>query len=485
MAGLRTPSVAVGILSVVLAYLYGTQVYRQLTIFGVFRTPSSTHVSAGDTIVVIEGTKHCEDLHWHEPSQRLFTACEGSQTTRFSWWPPLTNHEDPTALKDARGSLVVVDPKTQKSTELRLENFSGPFVTHGIDVTSDLEAPHGKGIYIFAINHLPNPAVYGDYPYGPAKPGTWDLPRAASQIEIFHHVVGSSSARHLRSVKHDLIRTPNDIQAININTVKQPLEFFVTNDHRYQHGRWRQIEDVYPGARWTDTVHVKLNSLEVGSKDSASSGIHATVALSGMWNNNGLGYARTTGELLVTSAMGATLYVGKHEHVEVAGGASPSPRINITDSIEFDSLVDNPSFFYDEADPASNGVVLAGVGDIFSIPRHHNDTGGTTTREAGGVPPRNDARVWFAQPRFDLVLQKRVWEKTLLFQDDGSRIRTASTAVLVTVGPPSSSLKAEGGKRQGWLYVTGFWAENMIAVKVDIPNPAGDPGLFGLPQKKK
>ncbi|KAK8094649.1 serum paraoxonase/arylesterase family protein [Apiospora hydei] len=470
MAGLRTPSVAVGILSVVLAYLCGTQVYRQLTIFGLFRTPSSTHISTDDTIVVIEGTKHCEDLHWHEPSQRLFTACEGPQTTRFSWWPPLTNHEDPTALKDARGLLVVVDPKTQKSTELRLENFSGPFVTHGIDVTSDLEAPHGKGVYIFAINHLPNPAVYGDYPYGPARPDTWDLPRAASQIEIFHHVVGSSSARHLRSVKHDLIRTPNDIQVVS--TAKQPLQFFVTNDHRYQHGRWRQIEDVYPGARWTDTVHVKLDSLEAAGKDAASSGVHASTALSGMWNNNGLGYARTTGKLLLTSAMGATLYVGKPEEVGAGAGASRSPRINITDVIEFDSLVDNPSFFYDEADPASSGVVLAGVGDIFSIPRHHNDT---TTQGAGGVPPRNDAIVWFAQPRFDPGLQKRVWEKTLLFQDDGSRIRTASTAVLVTGG---------WGKRQGWLYVTGFWAENMIAVKVDIPKPAGDSGRFGLAQEK-
>ncbi|KAK7977413.1 hypothetical protein PG988_004903 [Apiospora saccharicola] len=482
MAGLRTPSIAVGLLSVFLAYLYGTQVYRQLTIFGLFRTPSSTHTSAEDTVVVIEGTKHCEDLHWHKPTQRLFTACEGPRTTRFSWWPPLANHEDPTALKDARASLVVVDPKTQKSTELRFENFDGPFVTHGIDVASDQADPQKQGVYIFAINHLPNPAVYGKYPYGPAKPGTWDLPRAASQIEIFHHVVGSSHARHLRSVKHDLIRTPNDIQVLGRAGVSQPLQFIVTNDHHYQHGRWRQIEDVYPGANWTDTIHVELDSLEPvkGTAAAATAGVHASVALDGMWNNNGLGYARTTDELLLTSAMGATLYVGKAEVVN--SGNSP-PRINITDTVEFDSLVDNPSFFYDEADPGSSGVVLAGVGDIFSIPRHHNDTG-VKIVGATAVVPRNDVRVWFAQPRFDSELRKRVWEKTLLFQDDGSRIRTASTAVLVTVGPAPYSLKREGGKSQAWLYVTGFWAENMIAVKVEVPNPAGEPGLFGLPPRK-
>ncbi|KAK8130340.1 hypothetical protein PG999_002720 [Apiospora kogelbergensis] len=467
MAGLRTPSLAVGLLSVFLAYLYGTQVYRQLTIFGVFRTPTNTHISADDTVVVIEGTKHCEDLHWHDPSQLLFTACEGSQTTRWAWWPPLANHDDPTALKDVRASLVVINPKTQKSTELRLENFKGPFVTHGIDVVSAPEASPGKqGVYIFAINHLPNPAVYGEYPYGPAKLDTWELPRAASQIEIFHHVVGSSRATHLRSVKHDLIRTPNDIQIIHGR--EKPLRFFVTNDHRYQHGRWREIEDIYPGATWTDTVHVQLESLD--SAPDAASGVHASIALTDMWNNNGLGLAKTTGELLLTSAMGATLYVAKPET-----GSGAAPRINITDTVEFDSVVDNPSFFHDAADPGSSGVVLAGVGDVLSIPRHAKNA------DSG----MNPARVWFAQPRFDAGLGRRVWERTLLFEDDGARVRTASTAVLVTVGPSlERGERAKGGRRQGWLYVTGFWAENMIAVKADIPNPAGDPGLFGLTRQE-
>lgn len=344
-------------------------------------------------------------------------------------------------------------------------------MTHGIDVVSAPEASPGKqGVYIFAINHLPNPAVYGEYPYGPAKLDTWELPRAASQIEIFHHVVGSSRATHLRSVKHDLIRTPNDIQIIHGSDKKgeKPLRFFVTNDHRYQHGRWREIEDIYPGATWTDTVHVQLESLD--SAPDAASGVHASIALTDMWNNNGLGLAKTTGELLLTSAMGATLYVAKPET-----GSGAAPRINITDTVEFDSVVDNPSFFHDAADPGSSGVVLAGVGDVLSIPRHAKNA------DSG----MNPARVWFAQPRFDAGLGRRVWERTLLFEDDGARVRTASTAVLVTVGPSlERGERAKGGRRQGWLYVTGFWAENMIAVKADIPNPAGDPGLFGLTRQE-
>ena len=56
------------------------------------------------------------------------------------------------------------------------------------------------------------------------------------------------------------------------------------------------------------------------------------------------------------------------------------------------------------------------------------------------------------------------WVKRVLFQDDGSRIRSASAAVVVAIDP-----KLEEGKKRGWLFVTGFLSESMmIAVKVDL-----------------
>jgi len=42
-------------------------------------------------------------------------------------------------------------------------------------------------------------------------------------------------------------------------------------------------------------------------------------------------------------------------------------------------------------------------------------------------------------------------------------LRSASAAVVVGIDPGSN-----GGRKQGWLFVTGFVSEAMVAVKVDL-----------------
>ncbi len=100
-------------------------------------------------------------------------------------------------------------------THLTLTSFSGPFVTHGIDVYSPPD--DDESLYIFAVNHLANP-VYSILNGG-------DVPRARSQIEVFHHTIGTLEAKHLRSIRHQLIRTPNDIYVVD------EQHFYVINDH--------------------------------------------------------------------------------------------------------------------------------------------------------------------------------------------------------------------------------------------------------------
>lgn len=73
---------------------------------------------------------------------------------------------------------------------LTLVNFSGPFITHGIDIYSPANDPNS--VFIFAVNHLPNPAWVS------SKEKIH--PQARSQIELFHHEIGSSEAKHLRSI---------------------------------------------------------------------------------------------------------------------------------------------------------------------------------------------------------------------------------------------------------------------------------------------
>src|SRR5437868_7604872 len=99
-----------------------------------------------------------------------------------------------------------------KSQKLSHKNFEGPFATHGIGLYTPPSKPNV--VYIYAVNHVPNPRWTA---------GSKTEEKAASQIELFVHTVGSKTAQHVRSIVHPLIRTPNDLLAIS------EREFLVTN----------------------------------------------------------------------------------------------------------------------------------------------------------------------------------------------------------------------------------------------------------------
>ncbi|KAJ5162410.1 hypothetical protein N7492_007802 [Penicillium capsulatum] len=393
---------------------------RWVTIFGPFLTPKPTVLSEGQGPVLIADTVHCEDVHHYRPANLIFTACEDTKATRFDWFPGL-GHLTPPAV--ARGSLHIIDPKTMISKRLKFENFPGSFVTHGIDVIQDPE--QADAVYIFAVNHLPNPEYLETSE--PAK----GVPPARSQIELFRHVLQSDTAHHVRSILHPLVYTPNDIYAIS------PHSFYVTNDHFYRDGIMRFVESALPIGKWSTTMHVQILDLEASD---ATAGIEASVALSGLWSNNGLGHGRTDQELIVTSPPHAELYVS-HWHA--------NHTITIQETISFDTVADNPSYYADpyrtDSDDAS-GFVMAGITQAFYLPQ--------TAKDVNGTEP---SQVWYARPRKG----SGSWEKKLLFEDDGSRIRSASAAVLVPI-PPTD------GKKRAWLFVTGFLSESMIAVQVEL-----------------
>lgn len=313
-----------------------------------------------------------------------------------------------------------------KSRRLKFENFNGPFVTHGIDVIPDTKKPEGEAVYILAINHVPE-----TQPSGAKGPG------ARSQLEVFHHVIGSSSAKHLRSVWHPLIRTPNDIFAAS------PTSIYVSNDHLYRdHGPMRTIEDLYSGAKWTETVHLQLDSLTAA--DSAV-GVSARVALSGMHNNNGLGHGRSEREILISSCTSGVMLIGQVP----AGGEG---NITLTDSVEFPHIVDNPSYFADPyATPGDDrsGFLEAGLGWAIDLARNQ--------RNPDALDP---VIVSYARE-----VSPGQWQTKVVLEDDGTKIRSSSAAVLVAIDP---AIKAGAGGRKAWLFATGFLSKSMIAVKVDL-----------------
>ncbi|CZR47794.1 uncharacterized protein FPRO_13461 [Fusarium proliferatum ET1] len=417
-------ALVVSALTIGLGVFLARPVTRVTTVLGFFRTPSSTIVSDAD-FITIDDTIVCEDVHLH--SGLLYTACEDSYAPRFSWFPGLGVLHDPLTASKSRGSIHVIDPKTFKSKRLEFEGFQGPFITHGIDVIDD---PKDKnGVYIFAVNHLPNPEYLQHIVDG--KKEAFGGNKAASQIEIFHHRVGSSSVKYVRSISHPLIQTPNDIVALS------PTSFYVTNDHQYREGLMRQVEDMYYGAKWSNTIYVEIT--DTASKDSTA-GFSASVALTGLHNNNGLGHGKTPNEIAIGSAASGDVHIST---------VRPDHTIQVLETIPFDTAVDNPFYYSDKfasGDNDSSGYVSAGLSKACELA---NSIGIDTATEP--------VTVWLAQRK------NGKWENKILFEDDGKRLRSAATAVLIGIDP-----KLEGGKKKGWLFVTGFYSQHIAAVKVDL-----------------
>lgn len=318
----------------------------------------------------------------------------------------------------------------------------------------DPEKPQGEAVYIFAVNHKPNPEHYGEN--GNAK-----APKSHSVVELFHHVLGSDKARYVRTIWHPLIVTPNDIFA------ESPTSFFVTNDHYYTDGLLRNIETALPLARWTNVLHVRLENLgSAGDEGGDSAGVHASIALEKLHNLNGMGHARGSDEVLVTSCGSGLVHVG-----EIRGEADDTGNkvIRVKESIEFASPVDNPSYF---RDPYANSTFDAS-GIVSSGPTRGIDFFESKGKEVVLDPnmvwkatPRSGKRETDGQGERDgssITGGGKDWEVSLIFQDDGRRLRTSSASVLVAIDPSE-----EGGRRRAWLFVTGYQASSVIAVKVDL-----------------
>lgn len=244
------------------------------------------------------------------------------------------------------------------------------------------------------------------------------------------HVLGSETVKYKHTIAHPLIRTPNDVYGVSAR------EILVTNDHHYSEGFLRTVEDMWPGAAWSEVIHATVS--DDGSVD-------ANVALDKLHNPNGLGHGRTKDEVLLASAIGGAMWLGR-----IDGGGQ---TLAVGEKIDLDSTIDNPTWYSDpyatEKTGDASGYILGGLSRAVDIVKVGKDPKG-----------REGVMVWYVTPSED---ETGKWKKRLLWQDDGSNIRNSATALLVGIDP-----KEEGGKKKAWLFVTGFSSENVVAVKVDL-----------------
>lgn len=327
--------------------------------------------------------------------------------------------------------------QTKTSRRLKFVDFNGPFVTHGIDVINDPNAEVGNAVYIFAVNHVPGAEYLSGEQVDPENP------KLDPRIEIFHHVIGSDSARHVRSVKNAHIKTPNDVLAVS------PTTFYVTNDHYYTHGHLRSVEDLLPTARWTDTIRLDCDPEAAWTED-YTKGCKASVALQSLQNNNGLAHGSSPDEVLIGCPVTGEMHIGTLP-------SSPEDKIHLSDVVRHASTIDNPSYFsdpYANATFNASGYVNAGLTRAVDLATTGGDPKGTE-----GV------MIWYARrdSNSSKDVKSKEWNPKLVFEDDGKRIRCASVAVIVAIDP-----KKEGGQRKAWLFVSGFTSASAVAVKIDL-----------------
>lgn len=99
----------------VTAYHYNSIRQRVVTL-GLTRSATSVSNVHGQDLRIIPDTKHCEDLHFSSSNGLLYTACEGEDSDRVGWFPPMVVFDRIPDKNDARsGSIYTIDPKVNPS----------------------------------------------------------------------------------------------------------------------------------------------------------------------------------------------------------------------------------------------------------------------------------------------------------------------------------------------------------------------------------
>ncbi|XP_029928411.1 serum paraoxonase/arylesterase 2-like [Myripristis murdjan] len=145
------------------------------------------------------------------------------------------------SFSDGAGKIFSLDLQDTrlKPMELRMpRNFDlNSFNPHGISVFID---PSDDTIYLFVVSH-------------PRHEGQFH-----SQMEIFKFVEEDHSLVYLKTVKHELLHSVNDIVAVGVDS------FYATNDHYFSHEILRLIE-TFLSLPWGNVVYYSPGEVKVVS----------------------------------------------------------------------------------------------------------------------------------------------------------------------------------------------------------------------------
>ncbi|XP_060104514.1 serum paraoxonase/arylesterase 2-like [Heteronotia binoei] len=152
----------------------------------------------------------------------------------------------PSFTLDKRGEILLMDLNEQNPQPVELR------ISRGFDLASF--NPHGistyvgddDSVYLFVVNH----------------------PQYKSTVELFKYTEEDNSLVHLKTIKHELLGSVNDIVALS------PDSFYATNDH-YFTGLPLMLLEMFLGLSWTNVIYYSPKEVrEVASGFYSANGIN-------------------------------------------------------------------------------------------------------------------------------------------------------------------------------------------------------------------
>ncbi|XP_006834335.1 PREDICTED: serum paraoxonase/arylesterase 2 isoform X2 [Chrysochloris asiatica] len=132
---------------------------------------------------------------------------------------------------DRPGGILMMDLNEKKPRALELRISRGfnlaLFNPHGISTFID-------DVYLFVVNH----------------------PEFKSTVEIFKYEEEENSLLHIKTIKHELLPSVNDVVAIG------PAHFYATNDHYFSDTFLKYLE-TYFNLHWANVVYYSPNEVKV------------------------------------------------------------------------------------------------------------------------------------------------------------------------------------------------------------------------------
>ncbi|KAH0627442.1 hypothetical protein JD844_003148 [Phrynosoma platyrhinos] len=127
---------------------------------------------------------------------------------------------------DKSGKILLMDLNEENPRPIELRISRGfdlaSFNPHGISLYIDKD----DTIYLFVVNH----------------------PQIKTTVELFKFVEDDNSLMHLKTIKHELLESVNDIVAVG------PDSFYATNDNYFIEETLRTLE-TFLGLTWTNVVY--------------------------------------------------------------------------------------------------------------------------------------------------------------------------------------------------------------------------------------